>query len=134
MTIVESIITNPRISIMVISLIVTIFMTLVRYFVTDKELMKEIREKQKWIREEMKRHRDNADKIAELNKQMMEHFPAQMRQTFKMMLLTMIPLLILLGWLRGVFAQTTIASTWIWWYIGFSMLFSIILGKIFKLD
>ena len=134
MTIVESIMTNPRISIMVISLMVTIFMTLVRYLVTDKELMKEIREKQKWIREEMKRHRDNADKIAELNKQMMEHFPAQMRQTFKMMLLTMIPLLILLGWLRGVFAQTTIASTWIWWYIGFSMLFSIILGKIFKLD
>jgi uncharacterized membrane protein (DUF106 family) len=134
MEIVNSIIANPKASIIIISLLVTIFMTVVRYFATDKKLMREIKEKQKWIKEEMKKYRDNADKTMELNKQMMEHFPAQMKQTFKLMLLTLIPLLILLGWLREVFAQTAIASTWIWWYVGFSMVFGIILGKIFKLD
>ncbi len=122
----------PKMSIIVLSLLVTLFTTLVTYFVTDRELMRSIKEKQKWIKEEMKKCKDNADKMIELNKQMMEHFPAQMKQTFKIMLVTFIPLLVLLWWIRGTF--TEILPNWIWWYIGSSLVFSIALRKIFKLD
>jgi uncharacterized membrane protein (DUF106 family) len=111
-----------------------LFITIVTHFVTDREVMREIKRKQKWIQQEMKKYKDNADKMMELNKQMMEHLPEQMKQSFKPMLITIVPLLIFFFWLRGVFATTIIASTWIWWYIGSSIIFSMILRKVFKLD
>lgn len=123
---------NPKISIIIFSLGVTIFMTIIRYFFTDRKAMREIKEKQKTIREEMKKHKDNPEKIMELNKQMMEHFPIQMKQSFKLMLITIVPMLLLLGWLRSTF--TEILPHWIWWYIIPSLIFGIVLGKIFKLD
>jgi len=134
MVIVEYIQTNPLLSVVIISIIITSIMTTLRYFVTDRELMKDIKEKQKFIREEMKKYKDNVEKLNDLNKQMMEHFPAQMKQTFKLMLITIVPMIIIFGWLRETFATTTMAGSWLWWYIGFSMAFSIFLGKALKLD
>lgn len=134
MIITEFIKANPKLSVILISLLVTLLMTTIRYFVTDRKLMKEIKDKQKIIKEEMKKHRDNPDKMMELNKQMMEHFPAQMKQTFKLMIITMIPILIIFSWMRNNLAATSLASSWIWWYIVSSIIFGIILGKIFKLD
>ena len=82
----------------------------------------------------MKRYKDNAQKLTELNQQMMEHFPVQMKQSMKLMLITIVPMIIIFTWLSETFALTTLAKTWIWWYIVFSMAFSIFLGKLFKLD
>jgi uncharacterized membrane protein (DUF106 family) len=134
MAIIDLILVNPRTSIIILSFCVTLFITIVTHFVTDREVMREIKRKQKWIQQEMKKYKDNADKMMELNKQMMEHLPEQMKQSFKPMLITIVPLLIFFFWLRGVFATTIIASTWIWWYIGSSIIFSMILRKVFKLD
>ena len=72
--------------------------------------------------------------MMDLNKQMMEDMPEQMKHSFKPMLVTIIPLLILFAWLRGTFAETTIASTWFWWYLGSSLVFSMSLRKIFGLQ
>ena len=74
------------------------------------------------------------EKMMELNQKMMEDLPLQLKQSLKMMLITLVPIILLFSWLREVYETTTIASTWIWWYIGFSLVFSIILGKILKLD
>ncbi|MFA5173795.1 MAG: EMC3/TMCO1 family protein [Candidatus Pacearchaeota archaeon] len=134
MVITEFIQNNPRIGIIGISLLVTLGITIVNYFMTDKERMKELREKQKRLKEEMKKYKDNPQKMMEINKQMMEDLPEQMKHSFKPMLITIIPLLILFSWLRSNFAVTAISSTWIWYYIGFSMLFSIILRKMFGLQ
>jgi len=132
--IIDLINSNPILGMAIVSLIVTVVMTVIRFFATDRKLMKEIKEKQKSIREEMKKHKDDVQKMSELNKEMMQHLPAQLKESFKIMLITLIPLLILLKWLRTTFEATPIAHSWIWWYIGFSMLFGIILGKVFKLD
>jgi len=125
---------NPRVGLMVLGFFVTLFITIVTHFMTDKVRMKELKDKQKLLRQEMKNHKDNPQKVMELNKQMMEDLPEQMKQSFKPMIITIIPLLILFKWLREIFATTTIASSWIWYYIGFSMAFSITLRKIFKLQ
>ena len=125
---------NPKVAIVILSLLVTLVLTVVNYFVTDKELMKNIKAKQKTIREEMKQYKHDAQKMMELNKKMMEDFPAQMKQSFKMMIITFIPIVIFYSWIRSVFATTTLASGWIWWYIISSIVFSIILRKAFKLD
>ena len=130
----ELIQTHPRILIIVLSFIVTLVITLVYYFMTDREKMKEIKERQKELRKEMKQYRDNPEKMMEINKKMLEDMPEQLKQSLKPMLITMIPLLILFAWLRSSYAETTIASTWIWWYIGSSLIFSITIRKLFGLQ
>ena len=122
--------TNPIIAIIILSFFVTIFITVVTYYMTDRVRMKELREKQKALRLEIKKYRDNPAKMMELNKQMMEDMPEQLKQSFKPMIVTIIPLLILFAWLKSTFDGTTIASSWIWWYIGSSMVFSIMSRKV----
>lgn len=124
----------PRISITIMSFIATIFITIINYFLTDRKRMKEIREKQKMLREEMKKYKDNPQKMMDINKQIMEDMPEQLRHSFKPMLVTIIPLLILFKWLSAAFAASAIASTWIWWYIGASIIFSVVLRKVFGLQ
>lgn len=134
MALAEFIQNNPRTFIIILSLIVTVVITIVTYFMTDRERMKEIKDRQKELRREMKKFKDDPAKIMELNKKMMEDLPEQMKHSFKPMIITIIPLLILFGWMRTTFATTTIASTWLWWYIGASIIFSILLRKIFGLQ
>ena len=134
MDITPIIIQHPKPAILIISLLVTIFITIISYYVTDRNLMKEIKEKQKRLKEEMKIHKDNPQKMMEINKQMMEDFPKQMKQSMKISVITIIPLLLLFNWLRPTFTQTTLATNWIWWYIIASLIFSIVLRKVFKMD
>ena len=134
MVILELIQTNPRISIILISFIASIFITVVRYFLTDREKMKEIKDKHKKLREEMKEFKNNPEKMLEINKKMMEDLPEQMKQSFKPMIITLIPLLILFKWLWSTYAETAIADTWLWWYIIVSIIFSIILNKVFGMN
>ena len=134
MTITDLIQNNPRIAIIILAFMVTLFITIVTHFMVDKKRMKEIKEKQKALRAEIKKFRDNPAKMMELNKQMMEDMPEQLKHSFKPMLVTIIPLLILFKWLRATFAITAIAGTWFWWYIGFSILFSMILRKVMGLQ
>ena len=134
MPITELIQSSPRIAILILSLGVTLFITIVTYFMTDRVRMKEIKDKQKALRLEIKKFKHDPTKMMELNKQMMEDMPEQLKHSFKPMIVTMIPLLILLGWLRATFAETIIASTWIWWYIGSSIVFSMSVRKVFGLQ
>jgi len=134
MTIMDLVQMYPKGSIIVLAFIVTIFITVIRYFMTDREKMREIKERQKDLRKEMKAHRGNPEKMMELQKRMMEDMPEQMKQSFKPMLITIIPILILFGWMKSTYAGTAIASTWLWWYIGASIIFSIVLSKLFKLQ
>lgn len=125
---------NARISILILSLLVTLFITIITYYMTDRKRMKELRDKQKALRIEIKKHKDNPQKMMELNKQMIEDMPEQLKHSFKPMLITMIPIIIIFAWLRSTFALTVIAKTWFWWYIGSSIVFSIILRKVFGLQ
>ncbi len=128
------IIAYPKTSILVLSFVVTLFLTIVTHFMTDRAMMRAIKDKQKNLKEEMKKHKDNPQKMMEINKQMMEDFPKQMKQSLKISLVTLVPLLILWNWLRVVLAATSISHSWIWWYIVSSLIFSMILRKVFKLD
>lgn len=134
MVINELIQSNPRVSIIVLSFIVTLLITIVNYFLVDREKMKEIKDRQKELRKEMKKYKDNPQKMMELNQKILEDMPEQLKHSFKPLLVTFIPLIIFFGWLRATFAETIIASTWIWWYIGSSIVFSLIHRRIFGLQ
>ena len=132
--IIEYIESSPKMSIIVIALLVAIFTTTVRYYMTDREKMKVIRARQKELRKDLKNFRDNPEKMMEINKQMMEDMPEQMKQSFKPMIITLIPLLILFKWLWSAYELTSLSGTWLWWYIGSSIIFSIFLSKAYGLQ
>ena len=142
MAINELIQNNPRIAIIILSFIVTLFITIVTYYMTDREKMKEIKARQKELRKEMKQFRDNPDKMLELNKKMMEDMPEQLKLSMRPMMVTFIPIIIFFGWLRATFNATSLGGgtwffgwpVWIFWYIGFSILFSIGIRKTFGLQ
>jgi uncharacterized membrane protein (DUF106 family) len=123
----------PRTSIILLGLIISLFISLVNYFVLDKEKMRNLKERQKAIQKEMKDHKDNPQKLMELQKEMLSQAGETMKHTLKPMLITFIPVLLIFGFMRGLFAPTEVAKTWFWWYIGSSFAGSILFRKLLKL-
>ena len=125
--------TYPKPSIIVIALLVALFISVINYFILDKDRMREIKKRQKELQEEMKLHKENPEKFKALYKEMMSHSMESMKHSFKPMIITTIPILIVFTFIRGVYVETTLAGSWIWWYIGASIIASLIFRKLFKL-
>lgn len=123
----------PMISIFIVATAISLFVSLVNYFVLDLDKMREIKENQKKLNEQMKLHKENPQKLQELQKEMMSHMGESMRHSFKPMLITTIPLLIVLPFIRTLFATTTIAGSWFWWYFLGAIVSSLIFRKLLKL-
>ncbi|MCD4759629.1 EMC3/TMCO1 family protein [archaeon] len=128
---------SPLWGLLVVSLILTFFVTLVYKFMTDQEALKSIKQEMKDIRKEMKQFKDDPEKVMELNKRSMEKSMTQMKNSFKPMLITFVPLIIIFGWLRNTYEGVQLnflgfIDGWLWVYLIFSMLASIILRKLMK--
>jgi len=132
MTLVDIIQANPRISIILISVVVSLFSILVTKFFTDQVRIKEIKEAQKGKQKLLKEHKGNPQKMMEIQKEIMSQSMELMKQSFKPLLITLIPLLLLFGALRNIYADTTLMNAWIWYYIGAAVISSMILRKIMK--
>ena len=125
----------PRISIVLIALLVSFFISLINYFFLDKERMKEIKSKQKEIQKKIKEHQKagETEKMLQLQKEMMADMPEMFKHSFKPMLITLVPILLMFSYVRNVFAQTTLASSWFWWYLITALISSMIFRKLLKL-
>ncbi len=129
----ELILANPITSLVVISILVTFFMTLITWLVTDNEKMRELRARQKDLQKQAKEHRGNQEKLLEINKQMMQEMPEMMKHNLKPMLITFIPAVIIFTFLRNVYNQTGLGGWWILYYIIFSIIASSVFRKLFKM-
>jgi len=130
MTFEEILLTNPKLSIIVIAFLITFVMTLITKNFTDQKKMKALKEKQKEMQKKLKEAHGDTAKMAQINKEMMSATLELTKLSFKPMLFTYIPLLIFFLWLRGVFSP--VLSSWIWWYIGSGVISSIVLRKLLK--
>ena len=130
---VSLVIAYPEISIVVVSGLISLFISLVNYFVLDKDRVRELRDKQKALNGQMKTHKDNPQKLQDLQKEMMSHMGESMKHSFKPMLITTIPLLVVLPFIRNLFIETSLAGSWFWWYFASAIVFSMIFRKLFKL-
>lgn len=126
----EIMIQNPKVSIVLVSVLVTFFMTLVTKFFTDQKRMKELKEIQKQCQIKIKDAKGDLKTQTQIQSEMMSCSLEMMKYSMKPMLITFIPLLILIGFLRGVYSG--VFSSWIWWYIISGMVSSIVLRKILK--
>ena len=123
-------ISNPKESVIAISVIVTLVMTLVSKYFTNQDRMRELKGVQKTCQIKLKENRDNTKKMAELQKQILECNMELMKHSMKPLLFTFIPLILLIGWLKGIYSATEIANSWLWWYIGSGVLSSLIFRRL----
>ena len=130
MALIDLIISNPTSSVITISFLVTLVMTLVTKHFTDQNRMKELKEIQKACQIKLKDNKGNLEEQKKIQKEIMECSMELMKHSFKPILITFIPLIAIFWWIRGIFLETVIASTWLWWYIGASIGSSIVLRKI----
>lgn len=124
---------SPKIFVILASVLVSLFISIVNYFVLNKERMREIKQRQKALQDEMKNHKDNPKKMMELQKELFSHMGESFKHTMKPMLITFIPIIIFFPIVRKALIDTAIGGSWFWWYLGTSLIASLIFRKLFKL-
>lgn len=129
----EMILSYPRSSIIVIAILVSFFISIVQYFVMDKDKMRDLKAKQKDLNAQMKLHKDNPQKMMDLQKELLGHSMESMKHSFKPMIITTIPILIVFGFVKNSFALTDIGGSWFWYYFITSIASSLIFRKLFNL-
>lgn len=129
----ELMLAHPKLSIIIIGLIVSFCITLLTLFVTDVAKMKYMKQRQKDLQAEMKKHKDNPEKLAELNKEILKHTMEMMKHSFKPTLISFLPIIILFKWLHGLY-DPVVGGWWLGYYIGASIVGSIAFRKLLKLD
>lgn len=121
---------NPKVSIAVFSVIVTLVSTLVQKKFTDQEHLKSLKKRQKEIQAEIKKTKEPSV-MQELNAEMLKLTGVMFKSSMKPMFVTIIPFLILFSWLRSIYVPI-LGNGWIWYYLGYSVLASIVLRKVLK--
>jgi len=124
-------------NLIIFSLALSVALTLSYKYITNQKLMKELKDEMKIYQKEMKEHKNNPEKMLDLQKKVMEKNMKYMMQSFKPTLITMIPVLIIFAWLRAYYVAlddpaVLFGLSWIWVYIIFSVLFSLVLRKLMK--
>lgn len=135
MALVEIIQQHSRVSIILIALLVSLFITIINYFFMNKEKMREIKSRQKELQKQIKEHQKagNHAKMMDLNKEMMSQQMEMFKHSMVPMMITMVPIVLLFGTVREIFAETVIAKSWFWYYFITAIAGSMIFRKLFNL-
>ena len=133
-------------SLIVISLLISFLITLSQKYLTNQELMKSLKAELKQLQKEMKTHKDNPEKMAKVNQELMGKNLQYMKQSMKPMLYTFLPIIIIFSWLRETFITGGDYFSWgfhipflgpgigwLWTYILASVIFSIVMRRIMKI-
>ncbi|MEM4347104.1 MAG: EMC3/TMCO1 family protein [Candidatus Altiarchaeota archaeon] len=126
-----------------ISIALSVFSIFARILVLGKDKIKEMKEQIKKSQKEMKEATKSGDKKRALQAQeaYMKITIENMRHSFKPLIITFIPFVLVFGWLKENYGNSGnvaiifgIGFDWFLWYLACAMLFSILISKILKLD
>jgi len=126
---------SPIGALIIISFIMTLIVTLIYKYATDQELMKSSKKEIKEIQKKVREFKHDPQKAMAHNKELMQKQLEMFKQSFKPMLITMLPVLLLFTWLRstyGTMGDIFIGFGWLGNYIIFSIVFSLILRKLLR--
>lgn len=118
----------------ILILIITIFMTVVQKYATDQETLKEMKKEQKALNDEMKKFKDNPEKVMQMQKESMKFVMPMMKLSMRGMIYTGIPLILMFRWFMDTFAALGNPKffgfmTWFWFYLIASIIFSTFIRK-----
>lgn len=123
----------------IISFILTGLITLAYKHLTDQNKMKELKAEMKDAQKKMKEMKDQPGKVMSMQKEAMKKNMEYMKHSMKPMLFTFVPIIIIFGWLRKYYEALGnpvifLGLKWIWVYIIFSIVISIVLRKMLKVS
>ncbi len=137
---------SSPLNILVISFILTLIVNLAMKFFTNQKVMKTLKEESEFFKEEMKKFKNDPQKLLDIQKKTMENSMKYLRHSLPATLITLLPLLLIFGWLRQAFPAGEILLKfpfklpllgaglgWLGSYILFSIIFNIALRKILKI-
>jgi uncharacterized membrane protein (DUF106 family) len=129
---------NATWGMIIIVCIISIFTTLVQKYATDQKALKELRKEQKILQAEMKKYKEHPEKMAELSKKQFAFLPKTFKLTSRAMMFTGIPFILFFRWFNDFFSAFEVEPvflgflSWFWFYLIFTMVFSTIFRKVFK--
>lgn len=128
---------NASWGLVLISALISLITSLLQKYTTDQETLKLIRSEQKLIAQQMKEFKGQPEKFLELQKKQMQLLPKTMEITLRPALYTAIPFILLIRWFSDYFTGESVKifgfMGWIWAYLLFAIIFSLIFRKILKL-
>lgn len=99
---------NPLLAIIIISVTLSAIVTILYKYLTDQTLMKSLRDDLKKCQLQMKEHKQDPAKLMEIQKRSMDINMKYMMQSFKPMIFTFIPIILIFGWLNAHLAYEPI--------------------------
>ena len=136
---------SPATGVIVITFVITLLITLVYKWMTNQTLMKEMKAEIKELQKKMKDNKENPDKMMAAQKELMSKNAQLMKHSMKPTLVTLLPLLLIFGWLKLLYEDAgdmlvwgfklPLFGTgfgWLGTYILFALIFSIVLRKIMR--
>ena len=129
---------NP-LNLLIISFILTGLITLAYKYLSDQKKMKELKTEMKDMQKKMKEFKSQPDKVMSMQKDAMKKNMEYMKHSMKPTLYTFVPIIIIFGWLRGYYDALGnpvifLGLKWLWVYIIFSIITSIVLRKMLKIS
>lgn len=92
---------GPLWAVLIISFVVSLLITIVYKYVTDQNLMKQLKDEMKELQKEMKELKNEPQKAMEVQKKAMDRNFKYMGHSLKPTLITFIPIIIIFGWLNA---------------------------------
>ena len=129
-----------------ISFLITLLITLSYKFLTNQSAMKDLKTRMKEFQKQMKESKGDMERYQQIQKEAMSTQMQYMKHSWKPMLYTFLPLILIFSWMRATFDSGLDIITWgfkiplfgigLGWlgtYIFASIFFSMILRKVMKI-
>lgn len=119
----------------IISAIIALFITIIQKYTTDQETLRQIKKEQKLLQAEIKKYKDQPEKMLELQKKQFQFIPRTFEITLRPIMYTSIPIILFFRWFHDYFTTNPLkvfGLSWLWAYLILSMIFSTIFRKVFK--
>lgn len=125
---------NLHIGMLIIIFILTLLTTLIQKYTTDQASLRQLKKEQKELHEEMKKVRDNPQKLLELQKKSFEFLPKTLKLSMRSFAYTAIPLILFFRWFVDYFQELgnpkfVFGMSWFLFYLIASLIFSSIMRK-----
>ena len=99
---------GPLWAVVVLSFLISVIIVLVYKFFTKQDEMKRLKEQQKEFQKRMKELRSNPDEMMKVQKEAMKANMEYMKHSFKATLITMLPVILIFGWMNAHLAYEPI--------------------------
>jgi len=99
---------DPLFAVGLVSLVVSVIITVIYKYTTNQSLMKDLKGEMKEFQKEIKELRDKPEQAMKVQKEMMQTNMKYMSHSFRSTLFTMLPIILIFGWMNVNFAYEPI--------------------------